>query len=94
MQKNCRTGLERQKLVEALMAMGQIEVHSYGSCMNNMQNRSLQLELLPRWEGPRLPTNGDPHQKLSLFRHYKFCIAAENNRYRDYVSEKVGIEDG
>jgi hypothetical protein len=90
MQKNCGSNLERHKLVQAIMALGEIEVHSYGSCMNNMQNRTLPLEMLPQFDGQKAPTNGDPHQKLSIFRHYKFCMAAENNRYQDYVSEKVG----
>jgi hypothetical protein len=81
---------ERIWLVQEIMKMGQIEVHAHGSCMHNMQNRSVRIDHLPPYHGPPLPTNGDAHQKLSIFRHYKFCMAGENNRYPDYVTEKVG----
>jgi hypothetical protein len=81
---------ERLHLIKEIMSMGQVEVHAHGSCMHNMQNRGIRIDQLPPYYGPPLPTNGDPHHKLSIFRHYKFCMAGENNRYFDYVTEKVG----
>jgi hypothetical protein len=84
--------LERQALMQEIMDMGQIEVHSYGSCMNNMANRTdlPAIEMLPDFGGDQPPTHDEYLKKLSIFRHYKFCMAGENNRYQDYVTEKVG----
>lgn len=78
MNSNCqRLHIPRNQVVKELMENTDIEVHSYGGCLRN-KDMPKELEELPRLQ-----------RKLEIFSRYKFCIAMENSRQDDYVSEKL-----
>jgi Glycosyltransferase family 10 (fucosyltransferase) C-term len=82
---NCNAQNGRQDIVRELMTMNLsfAQVHSYGRCLRNM----------PVQTGY---TGINHHEKIALFRRYKFCIVMENSNTRDYITEKIwaALESG
>lgn len=69
---NCESHNGREAYVEELMK--HIQVHSYGSCLNNMNGTGLSI-----------PADGNV---VDYMTKYKFYLAFENSCCEDYISEK------
>lgn len=80
---------ERQTYIRELMKL--VEVHSYGSCLNNMKEE----DVAKKEQGGLNPDKGWPEvaqrraRKVKLLSRYKFYLALENSPVDDYVSEKI-----
>jgi hypothetical protein len=74
----CKKG-GRERVIQALKEV--YPVHSFGKCMNT---HSIEKEF------PRCAAMvGRYPQKLCVFSQYKYILALDNTRERDYVTEKV-----
>ncbi|RUS12509.1 hypothetical protein BC937DRAFT_87697 [Endogone sp. FLAS-F59071] len=89
MVSNCSPQNQRNDLMQSLMA--EMEVHSFGKCMNN---KDIPLDVKQKFG---MPEEGVTDQwwgswqdiKRSIFSKYPFVFTPENSNCEGYVTEKV-----
>jgi len=77
---NCAPNNNRRVWMEAIMQ--KMNVHSYGSCLNNGGDSAIANRI--RGTGKQ-----DSNDKFEAMGEYKFCFTMDNSNQKDYVSEKL-----
>lgn len=76
---NCRAKNNRTAYLSALMK--EIEVHSYGNCLHNIEQPKIQV--------PEIPNLSQSLKKIEIAKQYHYIFCPENSNTESYVTEKV-----
>lgn len=76
---NCDAKNNRSRYLQELME--HMEVHSYGGCLHNIDQPSIQV--------PFIPNLSQSLRKIHIAKSYHYVFCPENSNVESYVTEKV-----